>query len=368
MKKAILQVADTGPLESFVVMLRSAGYECHLPTEGLRDQLRKIGGLVLSPRDLERSMGYSPPIPLPEADSMDGCDLYVDVKAHQTYHRLVERWPNLAGRVLWYRINGGEPEHVVRKDGDRVVEDCGDEVNPPCPVLTPNQWYETLVKCSGCGGVFDAEDVDLWCECGSDFMRFPPFYVCWPPFVRFGEYGPRRWTPGMEGDVGLCLLHNARGWGYQDMMEPSHRLGIRVYGRGSPAGLLPHREIKARLQHDRTYVHLKSNDAPGYALYEALASACPIILPRRLIWRCRMQELFVEGETCLCFDRETHDALTADDVAVCTAEIKHHLAALSDPEANRKIGEAGRSRLRGLMWQEDRDGPGLREWLGRMFP
>lgn len=31
MKTAILQVADTGPLESLVVMLRSVGYECFLP-------------------------------------------------------------------------------------------------------------------------------------------------------------------------------------------------------------------------------------------------------------------------------------------------------------------------------------------------
>lgn len=117
MKTAIIQCADTGPLESLVLMLRAAGYQCYVPSAALRDELRPLGGLVLSNADLVRGMGYEPHFPLPEAGPRDmtRCDLYADVKAHQTYDRLVAKWPNLERRVLWYRINGGEPEHVVRK-------------------------------------------------------------------------------------------------------------------------------------------------------------------------------------------------------------------------------------------------------------
>jgi DNA-binding PadR family transcriptional regulator len=81
-----------------------------------------------------------------------------------------------------------------------------------------------------------------------------------------------------------------------------------------------------------------------------------------------MQDLLIPGETCLVFDRETHDGLTPDDVYYCTAEVREHLERLRDQAENYRIGSAGRQRLREVMWREDRDGPGLREWLGRMYP
>ena len=101
-------------------------------------------------------------------------------------------------------------------------------------------------------------------------------------------------------------------------------------------------------------VHLKSSDAPGYALYEALAAACPLIVSRRLIWRNRMQDLFTPGKTCLVFDRETHEGLSPKDVEECTNEIREGLVSLSNHEYNRLIGEAGRKRLREVMWNENR--------------
>jgi hypothetical protein len=116
-------------------------------------------------------------------------------------------------------------------------------------------------------------------------------------------------------------------------------------------------------------VHLKSNDAPGYALYEALASGCPVVVPRRLIWRCRMGDLFVPGETCLVFDRETHADLSPQEVEECEAEVLGHLGALRDPAFNRKIGEAGRGRLKSLMWSANRpeDVSSLRGFMSRHF-
>lgn len=112
-------------------------------------------------------MGYENPFYLPLADPnmMQTTDLFVDVKAHQTYHRIIEKWPNLKNKVLWYRINGGKPEHVIDKRGDH-----GDEVNPPCPVLTPNQWYK---------------------EGSGDDLA----YTCYPPFHRFSNYYQRYGRP-----------------------------------------------------------------------------------------------------------------------------------------------------------------------------
>jgi hypothetical protein len=82
-----------------------------------------------------------------------------------------------------------------------------------------------------------------------------------------------------------------------------------------------------------------------------------------------MGDLLVPGETCLTFDRETHDGLTDDDVAGCTAEVRDHLERLRDPVENARIGDAGRARLREVMWSADRaeDVESLRAFMGRHF-
>ena len=338
MKLAIMQLVDQGPAESTAEMLRAVGYDVYLPDKALRDELRRIGcDTVLSARDLKRGMGYDmPDIPEIGLEAMQRCDLFCDIKAHRSYDRIVGRWPNLKGKVLWTRINGGKPEHVIKSSG----EDCGDEVNPPCPVLTPNMWYRD----SG-----------------------PTAYACWPPFVRLAEYATPR---SNRYAAPICLLHNFTGWGYGALVEPMRSLGVTMYGAGSPDGLIQHREVITRLASAKCMVHLKSSDAPGYALYEALAAACPVVCTRRLIWRCRMQDLLIPGETCLVFDRETHEGLTPEDVAECTREVRDHLAWLSVPENNRRLGEAGRQRLLSVMWSKDKpeDVASLREFMARNFP
>lgn len=355
MKTAILQMADAGPVESTAVMLHAVGYRVYLPNDHLRAALRDAGcDTVLSPRDLTRGMGYDP-IDFPEVgpEAMETCDLFCDIKAHRSYSKIVARWPRLAGRILWTRINGGRPEHVVNASGDH-----GDEVNPPCPVLTPNQWYSCNHE--------DPDNTGSCVKCQSTEMRFsgvPGAYTCWPPFVRFDEYG--RVEP--VSDTPVCLIHGMGGWGYGALVEPLRALGVRMYGAGSPDGLVRHQAVPPMLAKALCMVHLKSSDAPGYSLLEALASACPVVCTRRLIWRCRMQELLVPGETCLVFDRETHDGLTDDDVRECTREVGEHLERLRDPAENRRIGENGRNRLREVMWRVDRDGPGLVEFMERNF-
>lgn len=338
MKKAIVQVADTGPLDSLELMLRSAGYQCYLPSPLLKKELRDIGcDTVLDIHDLVKGMGYElPAMRFPSADlaDMDDCDLFVDIKAQRSYDKLCQRWPRLHNRTLWYRINGGQPEHVIKADG----YDCGDEANPPCPVLTPNLWYRDV----------------------------PHSYACWPPFVRFDDYRSQYRRPAQHFETPVCLLHNARGWGYQDLIkEAMPKLGIRCYGDGSPSGLVNHKEVPSMLSRAIAMVHFKSSDAPGYALYEALAAACPVIVPRRLIWRNRMEELFIDGETCLVFDRETHDSLSQEDVRQCMIEINAALHRLNRPEENKRIGENGYRQLQKLMWT---DVEGFSEFMRRYFP
>ena len=358
MKTAIVQVADTGPLESLALMLRSAGYICKICGPTLNSHLRSLGlDTVLDINDLIRSWGYEQPFVTSVAEIHDlaTCDLFVDVKAHRNGPKLWKMYPGLKERTLWYRINGGKPEHVIQKKGTSQEFDCGDEINPPCPVLTPNQWYgHGFVDVSG------NDTSNPWATVATCRS-----YSCWPPFCKFGEYYDKRArTP--DGPP-ICLIHRVDGWGYQRLVPEVRALGVGVYGVGSPDGLINHSVIPSILARSKCMVHLKSNDAPGYALYEALAAGCPIILPRRLIWRCKMQELFIPGETCLVFDRETHDGLSDQDVTDCKAEIAKHLEALKDSEYNLQIGLAGHYRLKELMWSEEKDGKSLRTFMTRHF-
>lgn len=328
-------------MESLVVMLQSAGYDCAIPSHSLKQELRALGcDTVLDIANLVRGMGYEEPMELPEAGPADMARsdvLYVDVKAHRNGPKVWKRWPHLKTRTLWNRINGAAPEHVVNARGDH-----GNEIEPPCPVLTANLWY--------------AEE-GPWS---------PIAYACWPPFVRMHEYAyPRTPKPFTNP---LCLIHNVQGWGYQALVPEMRKLGVMCHGAGSPDGLINHREIPILLSRALCMVHLKSNDAPGYALYEALAASCPVVCTRRLIWRCQMQSLLIPGETCLVFDRETHDSLSEQDVAECTMEVQGHLERLADRDENQRIGEAGRKRLQEVMWDEKRDGGGFRKWMKRMFP
>jgi hypothetical protein len=331
MKTAILQLADAGPVESTAAMLQSAGYRVFLPDDELKDILRSLGcDTVLDAKALTEGMGYDP-IDFPEAEPevMDYCDLYLDVKG-RNIPKVVAQWPRLEKRSAWIRYNGGEP--VITDHG-------GDEINPGCPIITANMWYR---------GRQDS-------------------YVCWVPFVRFHEYLPRldldvakpKWTDP------LCLIHNVDGWGYRQVVPLVRAMGVRCHGsHGSPDGLIPHSAVPAALSTALAYVSLRSNDCPGYAMYEAAAAACPMILPRRLISRMQMQDWLVEGETCLCFDGHEPTPIHPQE---CALEIKAALNRLRNPAENERIGQAARSRLLELMWNEGRDGGDFRAWMERVF-
>jgi hypothetical protein len=323
-------------------MLTAAGYQCYSIGESLGQYLRSIGcGTVVSIKVARRREGGDAPMSLPVANAkeeLDAADLYVDVKAQRNAEKVWEKHPNLKGKVLWYRINAGEPEHAVREGVD-----LGDEINPPCPILTPNLWYRRQGPWSN------------------------KAYVCWLPFYRFNEYAPR----GQTYSNPICLNQNIVGYNMGDWVEGAARLGIQIFGYKSPGGLISHSLVPQLLASTLAMVHLKQADAPGYALYEALAAACPILISQRFLYRTLSQEMFEEGVTCLVFDRVdeslVHTQYTKGQIADGLNEIASHLQRLKNPDTNRRFGEAGRNRLKHLMWNEERDGDSFRTWMGRMF-
>lgn len=358
MKTAILQVADTGPLESLVLMLNSAGYGCMLPDRKLINRLKEIGcDTVLAVNDLCDTPSYEHPMPLPTASiaDMESADLYVDVKAHRNGPKVWEHWPNLQHKTLWYRINGCYPEHVINERGDH-----GNEVDPPCPVLTPNMWYgETKIETTT--------------EFNEAYRTYKPApwanksYACWPPFHRWHDYYDTYGRTHGHYDEAICLINNLPGWGYAMLQNRLCNQGIKFYGSGCIDGELPHDKVKSKLHSAIAMVHLKSNDAPGYALYEALAAGCPCVVSRRLIWRSHMESLFIPGETCLVFDQPTHDSLTVETTEKCYEEIRYALWELDSTAKNIKIGMAGRDRLWEIMWNAKRDGASFKEFMTKHF-
>ena len=360
-KLAIIQCGDTGPVESLVRMLTSVGYECKRVGSQLADRLARIGcDTVITSETLVNSMGYlipKGPIGIAVEKHIEKCDLFVDVKAHRSYSKLVNEWPNLGGKILWYRINGGKPEHVINSRGDH-----GDEVNPPCPVITPNQWYKN-------------DRIDTTTEANKVWMTSIPCnsYVFWPSFERASSYTLPRPVSQRDCDRPICLIHNYAGWGYSSLGDRLRRKGLRIFGKGSPDGLLINSQIPNLLSKALCMIHLKSNDAPGYALYEAIYARCPIILPRRLIWRCKMEKLFKEYETCLCFDVASHESLDDNPKLqqACIDEIEDGMAKLYNNQLLAvELTSNALDRLTSMSWShlKPSDVQSLRDFMQRNFP
>ena len=154
------------------------------------------------------------------------------------------------------------------------------------------------------------------------------------------------------------MVHNINGWGYGPWVESVTKLGVEHYGSGAAKGVLNHKLIPARLSTALAMVHLKSCDSPGYAMYEALAAACPLIVSEAMVRRNLMYDLFENGKTCLVYE---------EPVNAGVPQIADYLKRLGDQFTNEFIGIAGRDRLANLMWREDRDGNSFRQWFKEMF-
>ncbi len=346
---AVIQCADTGPVESLALMLETVGLEPRIPDARLRDRLVGLGcDTVCDPAGLVSGMGYDP-LHI-ETIGVDGlivdASVLFEIKAHRNGPLIWKEWPTLKSRTIWYRINGGKPE---------ITERGGDEINIPCPILTPNLWY-------GCNPL----DIDLGDKADSRFHDANwggQAYAMWPPFVRAGDYYARERGDSYSDPV--CLIHGVAGWGYGNCVDKVRTLGVKFYGsHGSPDGLVQHSDVPELLSKALCMVHLKSNDCPGYSMYEAICAGCPLVIPRRLIRRMKMQELFVPDATCLVWDQEGDDyGRGPHDPDEIAEEIKVCIDRLRDPELNRTIGTNARVRLDRIMWNARRDGLGFANWL-----
>ena len=334
MKLVILNCPDMHPIESFREMLASAGYETKLAGSDLRQALRNAGlPYVLHWSDLKH-MGYLAPSPaVPEASLEDfyRCDLFADLKVNGC-RKALETWTHLRDRVLWYRIQGGEPE---------ITEKGGDEINLPCPVLTANHWYR------------------------GDQRFNKTSYVCWLPFVREAAYSAPRPTEFFDP---VTLIHSVHGWGYGAIVnELRSKLSLRIHGAPSPDSCLENSQVPALLNRALCYVQLRSNDSPGYALYEAIAARCPLIVPRRFIKRMAVEDLFVDRETCLCFDAADGDCASELWAEGCIHEIARNVALLKDPVTNKVMAERMCRKFREQVWTPMRDANSFREFMQRNF-
>jgi hypothetical protein len=358
-KNAILNIADTGALESTAMMLTAAGYKCYRPGPVLLAKIRQASATpVFSVEDLHDDFGYDWPRvnDLADLGDMASCDLFVDVKAHVNYPHLVRRWPNLAGRVLWCCLNGGDP--LKRKDGLPWAD-------PPCPVLTNNQWYNCLNRCIGCGAMSDLEmeephkssPASRYKDCQWPVEDVPwagRAYACYPPYARLAD----RKRAGMDGPP-VCLVHNVNGWGYGHLVETFRALGGKCYGVGCPDGMLPYPNAMEELSHAVCVVYLKVGDTVGYATVEALASEVPFVCTSFYISETRLGQLVEPDRTCCVFDPHSQAKAQLDLEAI----LRH----LSNPDVNRRVGQAGRQRLLEVMWNADRDLAGFKGFLERNF-
>lgn len=316
MPVAMCQVGHPWSLESLVVMLESVGITPMIPSARLRSELLTAGcDTVVCPTSLAKGWGDELRCKVAESDSPIA-DLYIDIKAHRNGPKVLAKWPKLKGKVLWYWINGGEPSRVK-----------GDEVTPGFPILTANQHYK-----------------------GRDDS-----YVCWPPWNRDRDHRIRR----QPCNPPVCLVHNVAGYGYGELAAAVPF--VRTYGsHGNPGGILKHEHVPATLSQALCMVHMKSVDAPGYALYEALMSACPIVCSELIISRCKMHDLLEAEVTCLTY-REDYKSI---DVARAAGDIELAVERLKDSALNEAIGVAGASRLARHLW---RDIPGFKAFLERHY-
>lgn len=339
MRTAVLQMADSQEIESTTIMLRSAGYRTMICGDALRSALVLAGCDTVIAHASMRGNGYPELMwDIPEAglDDMETCDLFCEIKCRNIVP-LWKAWPRLRGKTLWKRVNGARPE---------ICPKGGDEVNLLCPIVTADLWYG-LPEYNGNG----------------------LGYVMWPPFSRLHEYDPglRAGLESFEPPISLC--HGIEGWGYKQILERARAMGILTYGIGNRLGLIANTDVPTRMSRALCLVHLKAVDCPGWVLYEALAAAMPIVLPRRCIERMRAHELFEVGVSCLAYDDWGNEWGRGEvDGDTCVEEIAQALEVLKDPQVNRQIGLEGRERLLRLMWNEERDGDGFRAFMARHFP
>lgn len=341
-KLAILQMSDTPQIESSAHQLRLAGYEVAICGDELRTQLQAAGCRAVLPYRGMLDAGYDK---LNDGtweagpQDMQRCSLFCEIKVGNL-DLISQQWPHLRNKLCWWRVNGAMPEYTPHG---------GDETDPPYPVVGANLWYREPI-----------------------FNRRGKNHVFYPPYPRMDDY-LRLNRSSMRAssnfyDPPFCLCHGFKGWGYNACLPRMVEQGIRVFGMGAPDGIIPHKLVPRYMEQGLAMAHMKGSDCPGWALYEALLAGCPIVMPRLLVTRSHMEDLFIDGQTYLGVGPVgTGDGKVETEHDRCMDEAIIHLEALRDPHYNQKIGLAGRNKLMEVMWRADRDLPAFCEWLAKEF-
>lgn len=372
---ALLRVSDTEPLRSIMPMFDAAGWDYVLPDREIRDIVRNLGGSNVDEfKDMVRRWGAEPPPPeIREigVKDLNKCSLYVDVAGCWNGPRFAEKFPHFKGRLLTYFINGGEP---------RDVEGKGDCRTPATPIMTTAQHYRSTLFCANTHWnkeAFSCDDPPLdrgywtnhslshptqdaegrWCcphGCGP-LVRSPwlgKVYVFYPAFTRWDRILPRA-----QGDYGppVSFVHNCISWGGAEWNEWGQRIGVKAYGGGSsPGGLVKHEDCFPILAKAVCTVYLKSGGAVDYSILEPMATGCPTTFHTSYAHNCRLYDLLEPGVTCLTWGTE--------------AEMRECIERLKIPAENRRIGDAGRERMKQVCWDKARDGEAFADFMRRMFP
>lgn len=302
--KAVVTGCDTHPVKSLALMLRSVGFEVSMLSDRAITQLSKRGYKGGVTAELLKNMGYvDAGLPLVGPESLETCDLYVDIKVPDA-DAMIKIYPRLEGKTVIFLINGGGDEYVTY--GDHY------------PVITTN------------------------------FHVASNAFQVYMPFDNVHNLVPREKLKTFEPPMGL--LHNAKNWGFGHIMDEAiKRTGVRVFGSyGSPMGILPNDKVGDYLSRSLAFVHLKASDCPGYALYEAFATATPVVVTDLFVERMKYRDLYIDGETCLAWGK---DSFVVEDGRIkefmvaksekMVQDIVDCLERLKDPEYNYQLGMAG---------------------------
>jgi len=314
MKTAILQMSDQPHIKSLEIMLNTAGYDCLLAGPEIIAESRRVGCKTFSPEQMSR-WGYEPiDMPVAKVADVETCDLFVDVK-NDNIPKIIGRWPRLLNRMMWCRVNGGEPE--------------SDDELPICPLVTANLWYT--------------------------FSKYNPnnlAYACWMPFHNPELYLNIKRTEPTDPPISIC--HRIRHWGYSPIIDQCRdELGVCMYGHDSPDGKLSRGEIRTKLKTAFALVHLKAVDCPGWALLEAMLAGCPVIVGEFLAERMQAPWEFRSGISCYRFGVKPSLPFGRGDMDFpkCYEDIKLSLHLLSNfSDNNQRIGDCGRETILQSLW------------------
>lgn len=243
--KATLTGIDTKPAESLALVLESIGFDVYMLTDEALSRYRQKGYTGGVDRALLRSMGYSDARIKP-TDTVEG--VFFDLKL-KDLESMLKIHPEVKG--VLYPINGGWDDY----------EHYGDHY----PTITNNFWIRNA------------------------FHFYSPMVGDLKPKTKAGDEPP------------VDFLHNAYGWGMRSFINQIvDKTGVRVYGAyGSPAGMIPNTKAGEVLTNSRCFVHLKASDCPGWALWEAFATATPVVVLSLFVKRMKFEDLYINEETCL---------------------------------------------------------------------